>query len=719
MKVKKILKITFFVFSAILVLIGIAIVIIPMLFDPNDYKADIQSAVYKSSGRDLSIEGNLSVSVFPWLGIETGKVSLSNRIGFDDHPFAQIEKADVKVKLLPLLSGQIQVDHIVLKGLQLNLTKNDSGVNNWSNFGHLPNNQPKKQPIQIQSADSNISSNETQKFQLASLLVSRLTLEDARIIFNDHSTNRNVEFDNLSFNMEKFRFNDSVDFSVTSTVTTTEPQLSNTVSITGRLIVKDTLDISVIEHLHIQAQTTGNALKNATLDTDITAAAALNLAKNTFTIFKMDLTLEDLVLHSDLLATDINDNPKIKGSVKIDTFNPKSFAHRIGLDLPELKDPNSFTTTNIDFDFSGSTSELQLANIIAQIDQTEIKGAASIAGFDQPLVKFNLDAERLNADKYLPIQATGKGTPANISKPSVQARPSTAAVKDQPANSTPNAIRDLNVEGVLNIRELQFHNIKAQGVRVVAKVKNGIIRTNQSVKSLYNGRYRGAMEFNLQDREPFISVNERFTQLDLKPLLIDFTGKAELAGITDANIQLTARGSDAKAIKASLNGNIELLMTGGYVQGIDILKIIRNTRSIIKQTPSQRGDASDRTKFSDLKVVATVTNGLIHTKKLHVKSQALEADGGGQIYLVNDTVDMKITAKVTNDPAGIAGIKIKELQNVPITINIEGTLSKLSYRPDLKSALKSPEIKKATKKLEKKLEEKLGPNMKNLLDSIF
>ncbi len=719
MKVKKILKMTFFVFSAFLVLIGIAVVIIPILFDPNDYKVDIQSAVHKSSGRDLSIDGELSVSVFPWLGIETGKVSLSNRVGFDDHPFAQIEKANVRIKLLPLFSQQIQIDHIVFKGLQLNLTTNDSGVTNWSNFGNLQDN-PSKQPIQIQSTNSNIISDETRKLQLANLMVSRITLEDARIIVNDRSTNQKTEFNNLNFQMEKFQFNDSVDFTVTSTVTTIKPKLDNTVSITGRLIVENNLDVAVIEHLHIQAQTTGNALNTATLNTDITAAVSLNLAKNTFTVFKLNLTLEDLALQSNLSGTSINDNPMIKGSVKIKTFNPKSFARRIGFDLPDLKDPDAFSTTNIAFDFSSSKSDLQLANIVAQIDQTEIKGAASVVDFDQALVKFNLDANRLNADNYLPTDSA-TGSEPNPLKPSTLAMPSTGTspVKNQSAESTLTTISNLNVEGVLNIHDLQLHNIKAQDVRLVAKVKNGIIRTNQSIKNLYNGRYRGALEFNLQGPEPVLSVNERFTQIDLEPLLINLTGKAELAGKTDAKIRLTARGSNAKAIKNSLNGNIELSTTHGYVRGIDLLKIIRNTRSFIKPTPSQRSDASDKTKFFELNLTATVTNGLIHAKALNVKSQALEADGSGQIYLVNDTVDMKITANITGDPAGIAGIKIKELQGVPITIIVGGTLSQLSYRPDLKSVLKSPKIKKATKKLEKKLEEKLGPEIKNLLDSIF
>jgi len=65
----------------------------------------------------------LKLSLFPWIGISTGKITLGNAEGFQDQPFATVEESDVKVKLLPLLSKKIEVSRLVLKGLALNLTK--------------------------------------------------------------------------------------------------------------------------------------------------------------------------------------------------------------------------------------------------------------------------------------------------------------------------------------------------------------------------------------------------------------------------------------------------------------------------------------------------------------------------------------------------------------------------------------------------------------------
>ena len=59
------------------VLILLAIVIVPQVFDPNDYRDQISELVQQKTGRELQLNGDLSVSVFPWLGIRTQGLSLS------------------------------------------------------------------------------------------------------------------------------------------------------------------------------------------------------------------------------------------------------------------------------------------------------------------------------------------------------------------------------------------------------------------------------------------------------------------------------------------------------------------------------------------------------------------------------------------------------------------------------------------------------------------
>ena len=79
---KKTLKILAIVFGGLLALLIVLAVALTLLFDPNDYKRDIIKLVKDKTGRELTIEGKLGWSFFPWIGIETGRLARSNAPGF-------------------------------------------------------------------------------------------------------------------------------------------------------------------------------------------------------------------------------------------------------------------------------------------------------------------------------------------------------------------------------------------------------------------------------------------------------------------------------------------------------------------------------------------------------------------------------------------------------------------------------------------------------------
>jgi len=131
----KFIKWVFGILAALLLLIVAAVIVLPMVIDPNDYKDEIVKAVRDQTGRELVIAEPMDLSVFPWLGIAAGGVSLSNAPGFGDQPFASIGALQLKVKLLPLLSRKVQVDTIVLRDLSLNMARNANGKSNWEDLG--------------------------------------------------------------------------------------------------------------------------------------------------------------------------------------------------------------------------------------------------------------------------------------------------------------------------------------------------------------------------------------------------------------------------------------------------------------------------------------------------------------------------------------------------------------------------------------------------------
>ena len=105
----RILMVLGIVGGALLALIVIAMIGLTLFFDPNDYKAEISAAVEQATGRQLSLEGELELDIFPRLRIAIGAAELANAAGFGDEPFASIESAGLAVGLLPLLSGRIAI----------------------------------------------------------------------------------------------------------------------------------------------------------------------------------------------------------------------------------------------------------------------------------------------------------------------------------------------------------------------------------------------------------------------------------------------------------------------------------------------------------------------------------------------------------------------------------------------------------------------------------
>ena len=77
-----------------LILLSILLsVAVSILVDPNDYRAEIETAVADATGRTLTIDGELSLKTFPCCGVRLGSLSLSNPSGFPDKPFASIDSA--------------------------------------------------------------------------------------------------------------------------------------------------------------------------------------------------------------------------------------------------------------------------------------------------------------------------------------------------------------------------------------------------------------------------------------------------------------------------------------------------------------------------------------------------------------------------------------------------------------------------------------------------
>src|ERR1700739_2798314 len=129
------LRVVGIVIGGLIALIIVVLLGIRLFVDPNDYKDRIARAVRTSTGRELTLSGQIKLAVFPWIALELGPASLGNPPGFSNEPFAAVQHVAARVKLLPLLRKELEIGRIEIDGLDLRLQKNAAGQGNWENFG--------------------------------------------------------------------------------------------------------------------------------------------------------------------------------------------------------------------------------------------------------------------------------------------------------------------------------------------------------------------------------------------------------------------------------------------------------------------------------------------------------------------------------------------------------------------------------------------------------
>lgn len=122
-------------FLVALVLVAIlAVIAFVLTFDPNDYKPQIAAQVEKQTGRSIQFNGDLSVTIFPWLGATTEGVVLANAQGFEPESMVTVKRLEAQAALLPLLRGKFEIGTLLLEDAEIHLTRHADGRSNWDDL---------------------------------------------------------------------------------------------------------------------------------------------------------------------------------------------------------------------------------------------------------------------------------------------------------------------------------------------------------------------------------------------------------------------------------------------------------------------------------------------------------------------------------------------------------------------------------------------------------
>ena len=111
--------------------IGVVIGAFLYTFEANSFKSEIVQLIKEKQQRDLVIEGDIKVTFFPKLGVDLGKVSLSQRNSAKEFRY---EHARLYVAMAPLLGKRFVVEQILIDGLRVDLVRYKDGSTNFDDW---------------------------------------------------------------------------------------------------------------------------------------------------------------------------------------------------------------------------------------------------------------------------------------------------------------------------------------------------------------------------------------------------------------------------------------------------------------------------------------------------------------------------------------------------------------------------------------------------------
>lgn len=705
--------------GGVLAIFGLVVAYIAATFNPNDYKADIIKAVKEKTGRTLQLKGDVGLSLYPSIGMKLGQASLSERN--NDREFASLMDAVVSVKVMPLLSKEVIVDAVQIKGLRAAIARDKSGKFNFDDLTGEKDKPEEKTatPLKIDIAKIEIADADVTFADQAAgtrYRLSKLDLKTGRIASGvttpvDFSATVASEKDKtqldtklktrLTFDLDKKVYkladldasakgnyggitgmNASVKGNVEARLATGE-YITNglTASVTGKQSGGDmslkldapklTLTQERVEGGKIVLDVQSNEAKSK-----LTAKITVGSVQGAFKALTAGPLEADIEMQGDGRTTKAKVTGTVTGNLEAKRF-----------ELPKLTLNAKVTDPKIpkgafDAAINGSaradlTKETAALDFSGKLEESNVNGKVGISDFSPLAITFDVTADQLDVDRLLgktPDKTAG-GKPAKV-------EPAASGGKDDKIDLS--ALKGLNAAGSMKIGKLTLLNLKSSQVRADLKVADGRLDVAPMSAQLYQGTLNGSLSARAADNAVF-AVKQTLAGVAVGPLLRDAADIDTLEGKGTINLDLTTQGATVDALKKALNGSAAVNLADGSLKGIDIAGTIRGARDKIRELRGQQvkpADKTQKTDFSELKATFNVKNGVARNDDLSMKSPLLRIGGAGNIDVGNDRLDYVLKATLVATTKGQGGKDAGDLSGLTIPVKLTGPIESPQYTID-------------------------------------
>lgn len=389
----------------------IAAVALYFFFDPNDFRGDISAAVKDRTGRDLVIEGDISLDFFPWLAIEVGATTLGDAPGFGDEPMVRFDRARLRVKLMPLLlDREITVGTAIIEGLVLNLQENKHGVGNWEDL----------------VADNEPQADNTESGGQSDIDITGIDFLHATVSYKDGASGAVYRLSDLAMKI-------------------------------GRISGMETL---TIDGLTLDGTLEGIAAEPSRLRV-ATGGIEIQTVQQVIALQTLELEVLGIEIAADVEPFSYADGVEPVAVIQIAAFSPRKVMAQFGVEPPNTADPGVLSQVSISAKAQLTPTAFELSSATVKLDDTMLTGMLSVPRDSSGTYRFDLAADAIDLNRYMePASESASGgdtASATVEIPADLIRPITARGKFRIGTVTLGDVILENVELGLNTNNGRLH----------------------------------------------------------------------------------------------------------------------------------------------------------------------------------------------------------------------------------------------------------------------
>jgi AsmA protein len=609
----------------LVVLVIALLLIVPQFIDIQKYKPEIEKQAEQATGRPFSIGGDLRLSLFPWAVIGLSDVHLGNPPGYKEKDILYVKSFDVEVKLLPLISKDIQVKRFVVDGLKLNLEKNKQGRGNWEGIGKTPDKAPPAPPKDTARKPEEKAEG---AFPLKALEVGEFAVKNASFLYLDQGTGEKKEISGLTLTLQDVSFERPIRVMLTALL--------------------DNQPLSIEGSLGPVGKDFGNA--KIPLDMTLKAFKEVNVS-----------------LKGNVVAA----TQQFDLGLQVSPFSPRKVFSAMGKPFPvATSDPEALTKVALKATLKGSPDKVSLSQGALDLDESKLDFSLNAKEFSKPDLAFDLNLDKINVDRYLP--------PSSQKSAAKEEKGIAAPAASKKTDYAP--LRKMVVNGTVKVGMLTAMGAKVEDVNVKISGKNGIIHVDPLTAKAYQGGVTAKSALDVRQDVPKTSVDFQTKGVQAGPLVRDVLKKDLIEGTANADASIQMEGDDPEVIKKTLDGKGQFVFTDGAVKGIDLAGMARDAKAAFGL--AKEGEQKPKTDFSELNAPFTITKGLVNTTGTTMNSPLLRVLATGKANLVDESLDLRVETKLVGSLKGQGDTKEREGITVPILVT--GTFSSPSFAPDMK-----------------------------------